>query len=443
MYKALVASAFLAPAAAPQPTLAASHGTLPGATPLAWTHSEPGFEVVDPSTGRPVATLIPIAGSPGTFLARPTKVAFHALFITHTYRREVLHHTSWENRMKLPISVAAASVAVALAACSGQQNGATTAVPGVVAPQSAPLNGAATMSNVRRNRFVAARSKAGPPLILVLNEGGGTGGTIGEFPETANGNVAPSSVISSAVGQPFAIAFTSTGKGRIGIADGNLDNSGLDGVETFALSSGNFLKGISCFRKPSTTRAVAFDSRGSLYVSDTSGDISTVDVFASGANGCEKPQRTISDEGGLAIDSNNVLYVANSTTNTIDIFAAGSSTMEAQIGGSNSGLEAPSTVAVDASRNVYVVDSKTATISEFAAGATGNVAPIRTIAGSKTGLSGGALAVSKASGEIFVVAGTNAIFGFAATASGNVAPIQTIAGSATQLSVPLGIALTE
>ena len=63
--------------------------------------------------------------------------------------------------------------------------------------------------------------------------------------------------------------------------------------------------------------------------------------------------------------------------------------MQAQIGGSNTGLVAPRTVAVDASLNVYVFDTTTATISEFAAGATGNVAPIRTISGSNTGLSDG------------------------------------------------------
>ena len=119
--------------------------------------------------------------------------------------------------------------------------------------------------------------------------------------------------------------------------------------------------------------------------------------------------------------------------------------MVAQIGGSNTGLIAPGTVALDASNNVYVV-SNTGTISEFAAGATGNVAPIRTIAGSNTGLNGGgiAVAVSKASGEIFVLNnGTNAVLGFAATASGNVAPIQTLAGSATQFSNPIGLAVTE
>jgi hypothetical protein len=221
------------------------------------------------------------------------------------------------------------------------------------------------------------------------------------------------------------------------------------------------LTGISCFPNRSHTSAVAFDTKGQLFASTFSAGGRAVEVFAPGANGCVKPKRTISDEGGLAIDSNNVLYVANngfdssSETATIDIFPAGSSTMEAQIGGSKTGLEASGTalptdtVALDASHNVYVFDVKTATISEFAAGATGNVAPIRTIAGSKTGLDGGngfsfGLAVSKTSGEIFVSnPGSNAILGFAATASGNVAPIQTIAGNATGLGDPLGLAVTE
>jgi len=343
--------------------------------------------------------------------------------------------------MKPPNHIAGVCLAMALAACSGAQNGAT--------PMTPPSNsgGSITHYSVPGSSTPNAKNahKATSGLLFVLNEGGGKGGTIGEFPESANGNVAPSSVISNAVGQPFAIAFTSTGKGRIGIADGNIDNSGSDGVETFALSTGDFLTGICGFRKPSTTSAVAFDSTGQTFVTVASGGIETVDVFASGANNCKKPQRTISDGGALAIDSNNLLYVANSKTATIDIFPSGSGTMEAQIGGSNTGLIAPSSVAVDASRNVYVSDGMTATISEFAAGATGNVAPIRTIAGSKAGLNGGgALAVSKASGEIFVLNGsTNAVLGFAATASGNVAPIQTIAGSATQFSTPVDLAVTE
>ncbi len=351
--------------------------------------------------------------------------------------------------MKLPHHVAGVSLGLALAACSGAQNGATSmtlpSAPGAggITHYSAP--GSST-PNADKGQQLTGAHKATTALILVVNEGAGTGGTISEFAETANGNVAPSSVISTHT-QPFGIAFSS--KEGIGIADGNINSSGEFGAETFSLT-GDFLTGISCFPKPSSTRGVAFDSAGQLFVSAFLPEGGrAIDVFKPGANNCAKPKRTIPDVGGVAIDSNNLLYVANSTTATIDVFPSGSGAMEAQIGGTNTGLVAPGTVAVDASLNVYVLDTKTATISEFAAGATGNVAPIRTISGSNTGLSGGngfsfGLSVSKRSGEIFVSnPGSNAILGFAANATGNAAPIQMIAGSATRLSDPLGVALAE
>jgi len=349
--------------------------------------------------------------------------------------------------MKLSHYIAGVSLGLALAACSSAQTGVTpNALPVAGAPQTFSVTGAATPS-VSKFQHLANAHEATTALILVANEGAGLGGSISEFAEAANGNVAPSSVITTH-NQPLAITLRS--REGIGIAGGNIDSPGKFGAETFALATGDFLTGIMCFPKPSQTNAVAFDSKGQLFVSAFLPDGGrAVDVFAPGANNCAKPKRTIFDEGGLAIDNNNLLYVANSKTATIDIFPAGSSTMQAQIGGSNTGLVAPGTVAVGASLNVYAFDTKTATISEFAAGATGNVAPIRTISGSKTGLNGGngfsfGIAVSKASGEIFVSnPGSNAILGFAANASGNSTPIQTIAGSATQLSNPLGLAVTE
>ena len=345
--------------------------------------------------------------------------------------------------MKPPHHIGAVCIVMALAACSGAQNGAT---PMTLANGNGGAGGGTTHYSVPAQRQAGVRKHATSALILVANENTGLGGTIREYAESANGNVAPSTVIDHIHG-PYAIAFSSTE--GIAIANGNIASGGQAGLETFGLA-GDFLTGISCFSKPSQTNAVAFDRKGQLFVSAFLPEGGrAVEVFAPGANGCVKPKRTISDAGGLAIDSNNVLYVANKTTATIDLFPSGSGTMEAQIGGSNTGLVAPSTVAVDASLNVYVFDTTTATISEFAAGATGNVAPIRTIAGSNTGLDGGngfsfGLAVSKTSGEIFASnPGSNAILGFAATASGNAAPIQTIAGSATGLADPLGLAIVE
>ena len=302
--------------------------------------------------------------------------------------------------MKPPHHIGAVCIAMALAACSGAQSGSiANPVPAVSAPQTSSTSVVA--DSVSKAKHLAGARRATTALILVANENTGLGGSIREYAESANGNVAPSTVISHING-PYAIAFSP--REGIGIANGNIGSGGQAGAETFGLA-GDFLTGISCFPKPSQTNAAAFDRKGRLFVSTFLPEGGrAVEVFAPGANGCVKPKRTISDEGGLAIDSNNLLYVANSKTATIDIFPAGSSTMQAQIGGSNTGLVAPGTVAVDASLNVYVFDTTTATISEFAAGAHGNVAPIRTISGSNTGLSGGngfsfGLSVSKASGD--------------------------------------------
>jgi len=350
--------------------------------------------------------------------------------------------------MKLP-HVASICLALAVAACSGAQNGATP----MTLPNGNSGNGGSSGGGGGVTRYsvpvqgqAGVRKAATTALILVANEGGGNGGTISEFSESANGSVAPTTVIANHNGGPVAIGFSS--KEGIGFADGNINSAGQLGAETFSLTGG-FLTGIECFPKPTQTNAVAFDSQGQLFVTGVVKGGRAIGVFKPAANGCVKPNRTISDQGGLAIDSNNLLYVANSATATVDIFPSGSGTMEAQIGGSSTGLVAPGTVAVDASFNVYIFDPKTDTISEFAAEATGNVAPIRTISGSNTGLSDGqglnfGLAVSKTSGDIFVSnPASNAILVFAASASGNVAPIQTIAGSATKLSVPLGVAVTE
>ena len=230
------------------------------------------------------------------------------------------------------------------------------------APQASSTSVVA--DSLSKSEYFAGANKA-TALILVANENTGLGGSIREYAENANGNVAASTVISHING-PYAVAFNPTE--GIGIANGNVVSGGQAGLQTFGLA-GALLTGISCFPDPTQTSAVAFDSKGRLFVSAFLPEGGrAVEIFAPGANGCVKPRRTISDAGGLAIDSHNLLYVANSDTATIDIFPAGSSTMQAQIGGNNTGLGAPGngflpgdTVAVDASLNVYVFDPRTCT----------------------------------------------------------------------------------
>lgn len=81
-------------------------------------------------------------------------------------------------------------------------------------------------------------------------------------------------------------------------------------------------------------------------------------------------------------------------------------------------------------------------VREFAPGADGNVAPVRTLAGTATALSEPfGLAIDSA-GEVWVAdVGNSSIFVFAANASGNTAPVRFITGAATGLSLPDALAL--
>jgi hypothetical protein len=296
-----------------------------------------------------------------------------------------------------------------------------------------------------------ASHRTSAAVILVANEGAGAGGSILEYPETANGNVAPTVSIGDHNPGPYGIALDSK---RFGVTDGPIGRGGdRPGVETFALDATNGsgpLTTIECFPEFANTNGIAFDTAGDIYV----GASSTIEIFKPKANNCANPIRVISESAsGIAIDRNDFLYVANETAGTVDLFAPGTSTPGARIDGANTGLVEPVSVALDAARNVYVFDFGTQALSEFAAGATGNVAPIRLISGSNTGFSvlpppfssfAEGIAVSDQSGQIFVAnPSTNALLIFAANASGNIAPIRTIAGNATGLSAPLNIALWE
>ena len=313
----------------------------------------------------------------------------------------------------------------------------------ILLPHALPATAAVHESaRFAQPQFGAAKTSR----ILVANLGPAQGGSITEYRETDNGNVAPQTTIAGSntgFGQtrgPVGIALDPSG--RIGVTLGNI--SGTE-VETFpAGAKGNVapLTAIDCFPRLATIGA-AFDQAGNFYVSHSG---TSIEVFPPGANGCASPSRVIAGISpyGLAIDRNNILYVADQQSG-LALFPPGASQPMAFIAGSNTGLVEPISVALDAALNVYVFDGNTSTISEFAAGAQGNVAPIRTIGGSKTGLSGAiGIAVSRTTGKIFVSSpAATAVFGFAARASGNVAPAQVIAGAATGLTAPWFLTLKE
>ncbi len=133
-----------------------------------------------------------------------------------------------------------------------------------------------------------------------------------------------------------------------------------------------------------------------------------------------------------------VVYAAN---------ASGKAKPLQDITGTKTGLQASDVVA-DGKGNIYVSNgtdygATENTVTVYAKGANGNVAPIRTISGSKTGLDAPqGIALAPVNGDIYI-ANTDgkSVTVYASDANGNVAPTATISGSLTKLFAPWGIAL--
>ena len=131
------------------------------------------------------------------------------------------------------------------------------------------------------------------------------------------------------------------------------------------------------------------------------------------------------------------------------VYAAGSNgnvAPIATISGPKTGLYSPDGVAVDSNGNIYVADADAASVFVYRAGSNGDAAPIATISGSNTGLSYPYGIALDSSGNIYVTGEIAAsVFVYSALGSStgllNEAPIATISGSNTGLDFPQGIAV--
>jgi hypothetical protein len=206
------------------------------------------------------------------------------------------------------------------------------------------------------------------------------------------------------------------------------------------------------------------DGSGNVYVGDIANTPAypggQVAVFGSGQQGNVAPVRRIAGTNagfhsptGVALDGSGKLYVADSGlgyhyTGDVHVFAAGATgnvSPIASIAGSKTGILTPEGVAIDSSGNIYVGNLGNASVTVYRAGANGNVAPIRRIAGSKTQLDAVSDVAVDAAGYLYVGnqdAGKNApVLVFAPNANGNAAPVQSITIDASQFGKPAGVAV--
>jgi hypothetical protein len=204
-----------------------------------------------------------------------------------------------------------------------------------------------------------------------------------------------------------------------------------------------------------------------LYVANAStASITVYDRTATGSvspppRELKGPSTGLSGPRGVALDLIHAeMFVTNITNNSVTVYAldaSGDTAPLRTIAGDTTLLDSPIGIALDLANDEVIVSntsnpgtSTNASITVFSRGADGNVAPLRTIAGSSTGLNyAQMLAFDPLAGEILVAnaadraspPGTPSVTVFSRMANGNVAPLRTLSGASTGLAGPIGLAL--
>lgn len=218
------------------------------------------------------------------------------------------------------------------------------------------------------------------------------------------GDKAPEAVIAG--DHPFlgGTGIAVTKQGTIYVANRSATGTGY--ISEFAPGSkGNVLP--SAYIKGSKTLlqqpiAVAIDKTGKIYVANSNGTnvhggptSATVTVYAAGATGDVAPLEHFDSVTGtgIAVDDSENVYVASSSGNGVYVYAAGTHALRAILGDpliDSVNALIPTGVAVDAAGYVYVanVNLNYSDVLVYAPLATSKSAPIATIKGGATGLTG-------------------------------------------------------
>lgn len=158
----------------------------------------------------------------------------------------------------------------------------------------------------------------------------------------------------------------------------------------------------------------------------------------------------IADPVGFTLDASGNIYVENDGGQVILIFPHGANGNVAPtvLGGSNSGIGPSEGVALDHNGLIYTSAYTTnnafnsqLNVAVFAAGSTGNVAPLRRIAGNLTLLTDPSGMAFDASNDLWLGNYGGGLLEFAAGANGNTAPIASVSGSNTKFSNPFSVAI--
>jgi Fibronectin type III domain len=197
--------------------------------------------------------------------------------------------------------------------------------------------------------------------------------------------------------KPYGIDLSADGR-YLAVADGDWYKARIYDVGDPAAVTE--VKSVQLNGKP---RGVAFGPGNQLFVTDFDSGRLLVFGNALGAGGLVPSASIggMQRAYGVALDSSDNVYVSFNEGNnpffpTVAVFGASqistcpvapdscSLTPQRQIRGDNTGLSNPYSIDVDSSDRLYVADSGSDSISIFADGATGNIAPLQRIRGERT-----------------------------------------------------------
>ena len=186
-----------------------------------------------------------------------------------------------------------------------------------------------------------------------------------------------------------------------------------------------------------------------VFPSGSNGDVAPAEAIEGSKTG-------LNDPVDLALDGSANIYDSD-VDNYLDVYAAGATgnaKPTRKIKGSLTKLDLPFGLTVDSSSNVYAANNGGgglhSSITVYASGATGNVAPVQRIKGRKTELtdlhgvavdSSHNIYASNGAGEVRSCSGCNFIAVYGSGATGNVAPIRVIEGTSTGLDGPSGLTI--